>query len=71
MFMKQKKKKICDDTFLFILLFAMHALSLAIIISTQGGKVGKEKGGEKKGNRRNTCRERDPMRVNRYVWSLP
>lgn len=49
----------------------MHALSLAIIISTQGGKMGKEKGGEKKGNRRNTCRERDPMRVNRYVWSLP
>lgn len=29
MFMEQKKKEkeICDDTFLFILLFAMHALS--------------------------------------------
>lgn len=24
---KKKKKEICDDTFLFILLFAMHALS--------------------------------------------
>lgn len=41
MFMEQKKKKekeICDDTFLFILLFAMHALS-------RGGERGGEGGG--------------------------
>lgn len=61
---KKKKKEICDDTFLFILLFAMHALS-------RGGEGGKEEEQKIKGKRRNTCHERDPMRVNRYIWSLP
>lgn len=62
---KKKEKEICDDTFLFILLFAMHALSKG-----EGGG-GKEEEQKIKGKRRNTCRERDPMRVNRYIWSLP
>lgn len=37
----------------------------------RGGGGGKEEEQKIKGKRRNTCRERDPMRVNRYIWSLP
>lgn len=67
MFMEQKKKKKKKYA---TTPFSLFCYSQCMLYQ-EGRGGGKEEEQKIKGKRRNTCRERDPMRVNRYIWSLP